>query len=155
MSSSKICSDGIDFITLCRRSNRLLKRKTMKKINFCISLVLTLCLLNLGGCSKDAPPADYDASEVGKIKRVVPGVIVSMRPVRLHTKNAESVVNDTSDNESTLTRSHGYEYVIKLNSGHIISVVQSENIKLKNKQHILVIYGANTRVVADNGSDDL
>ena len=46
------------------------------------------------------------------------------------------------------------EYVIKLNSGHIISVVQAENIKLKNKQRILVIYGANTRVVADHGSED-
>ena len=108
------------------------------------------CAIGLNGCSKNLPPADYDASEVGKIKRVVPGVIVSMRPVRLHSKAV-----DTAESESSVNRSHGFEYVIKLNSGNIISVVQSENIKLKTRQHILVIYGANTRVVADNGSDDL
>ena len=133
----------------------------MKRNRLAGSLVLAACLF-LNGCSKEMAPGDYDSAEVGKIKKVVPGVIISMRPVRLHNKSAEigltspsgSNVTESSGNDSTISRSHGYEYVIKLNSGGIISVVQAENIKLKTRQHILVIYGRNTRVVADNGSDD-
>jgi len=122
-----------------------------------------LLLLLVTGC-KEVPPGDYDSEEVGKIKKVVPGVIISMRPVRLHNKNSEigfnaptgsGVAIDASSNDSNVNRSHGFEYVIKLNSGSIISVVQAENIKLKTRQHILVIYGRTTRVVADNGSDEL
>jgi len=121
----------------------------MKKLG--LSLVVALSIA-ASGCNKDLSPGDYDSAEVGKIKKVVPGVIVSMRPVRLHSKNPESTV--PSDADSGVARSHGFEYVIKLNSGSIISVVQAENIKMKNKQHILVIYGNNTRVVPDNGSED-
>ncbi len=130
----------------------------MKRNRLVCSLALMACLV-LTGCNKELPPGDYDAAEVGKIKKVVPGVIISMRPVRLHNKNAEIGITSparahTSVEDSIVNRSHGYEYVIKLNSGGIISVVQAENIKLKTKQHILVIYGRNTRVVADHGSDD-
>lgn len=122
------------------------------------SLVISFSLI-ISGCNTQQVPGDYDASEVGKIKKVVPGVIVSMRPVRLHNKNAElgvsTPLNATgTNNDAALGRSHGFEYVIKLNSGGIISVVQAENVKLKTKQHILVIYGRNTRVVADNGSEN-
>ncbi|RAP38530.1 hypothetical protein [Legionella sp. 16cNR16C] len=124
-----------------------------------ISIAVVSAALALTACTKELEPGDYDSAEVGKIKKVVPGTIISMRPVRLHNKNAEagivSPANENSDNVDTGTnRSHGYEYVIRLNSGSIISVVQAENIKLKTKQHILVIYGRNTRVVPDNGSDD-
>lgn len=133
----------------------------MKLTKLLLALPMVVAF-GITGC-KEVPPGDYDSAEVGKIKKVVPGVIISMRPVRLHNKNAEIGVTrpatsnasaDTFSNESTMNRSHGFEYVIKLNSGSIISVVQAENIKLKTKQHILVIYGHNTRVVADNGSDD-
>lgn len=133
----------------------------MKRNRLVSSLALMACLV-LTGCNKELPPGDYDSAEVGKIKKVVPGVIISMRPVRLHNKNAEIGITSPArshtaaelSGDSMVNRSHGYEYVIKLNSGGIISVVQAENIKLKTKQHILVIYGRNTRVVADNGSDD-
>lgn len=124
-----------------------------KKIIFAI-VGLMGCLL-LTDCSKNIAPGDYDSAEVGKIKKVVPGTIISMRPVRLHSKNDDVLSSQPATVDSNrVNKSHGYEYVIKLNSGSIISVVQAENIKLKTRQHILVIYGANTRVVPDNGSDD-
>lgn len=124
--------------------------------------ILMICCLSLTACTKNITPGDYDASEVGKIKKVVPGVIISKRPVNIHNKVAEStsttIENNSaattdSDNNVT-TRSHGYEYVIRLNSGAIISLVQTEDVQLKTKQHILVIYGNNTRVVPNDGSDD-
>lgn len=132
-----------------------------KKIltGFAVSLVLLL-----GACTKDLTPGDYDSAEVGKIKKVVPGVIISKRPVRIHNTQAESTSTaiDTAnkpaaannDSDTAMNRSHGFEYVIRLNSGAIISLVQTEDLNLKTKQHILVIYGNNTRVVADDGSDD-
>jgi outer membrane lipoprotein SlyB len=129
----------------------------MKLTKIVGSLVMLLTLA-VTGCGKDMP-GDYDAAEVGKIKKVVPGTIVSMRPVRLHNKNADIGITGHANTQpanldANVTGSHGYEYVIKLNSGGIISVVQAEQSKLKVKQKILVIYGRNTRVVPDNGSEN-
>ncbi len=136
----------------------MIKFKTIFKC-----LAISLCI-GLTGCSKNITPGDYDSAEVGKIKKVVPGVIISKRPVRIHNPTAEST-SSTIDNsnpaaanaasgDAGMNRTHGYEYVIRLNSGAIISLVQTEDLNLKTKQHILVIYGNNTRVVADDGSDD-
>lgn len=117
------------------------------------SILVVFLGLVLTGC-KTTPPGEYDANEVGKIKKVIPGTVISKRIVNLHRKS-----NDTKDNSSSdfvdngYNQTRGVEYVIKLKSGGIISVVQSEDLKLKNKQAILVIYGRHTRVVADNGSE--
>lgn len=121
------------------------------------SIFVVLLGLFLVACSKELPPGEYDANEIGKIKKVIPGTIISKRPVNLHRQNTSPNSNTKGNDSSFIDRgynqTHGVEYVIKLNSGSIISVVQSEDLKLKNKQKILVIYGRHTRVVADNGSD--
>lgn len=122
------------------------------------SIIVLLFGLILVGCSKELPPGEYDANEIGKIKKVIPGTIISMRKVNLHKQAPEAVSGHTKSGSDSLmedgyNQTRGVEYVIKLNSGGIISVVQAEDLKLKNKQKILVIYGRNTRVVADNGSD--
>jgi len=49
-----------------------------------------------------------------------------------------------------VNRHTGYEYIIKLDEGKTISVVQEKSVQLTVKQHVLVIYGAMTRVIADN-----
>ncbi len=127
------------------------------KILLCVIASISVLVV---GCSKTVTPGDYDSSEVGKIKKVVPGVILSKRPVNIHNKAAESSTvpnTDTNapntDTDIAVNKPHGFEYVIRLNSGVIISVVQTENLNLDAKQHVLVIYGNNTRVVADEGSD--
>lgn len=122
------------------------------------SFLVSLFSIFLIACAKELPPGEYDASEAGKIKKVIPGVIISKRAVNLHrqttTNNTQTQTsNDGSFIDNGYNQTHGVEYVIRLNSGGIISVVQSEDLKLKNKQKILVIYGRHTRVVADNGSD--
>ncbi|MCW8418790.1 hypothetical protein OQJ18_03815 [Fluoribacter dumoffii] len=126
-----------------------MNRKTLLK-----SFLILVFGLILSGCNNTLPPGEYDSSEVGKIKKVIPGTIISKRPVNLHrssTNMTNSTTNSFVDNGYSQTR--GVEYVIKLSSGGIISVVQSEDLKLKTKQKILVIYGKHTRVVADNGSE--
>ncbi len=130
----------------------------MKFTKFASVISILLCCFGLTNCggTKAVPPGDYDSAEVGKIKKVVPGTIISMRAVRLHTRNSPVTPNslEAESDNNAVNRSHGFEYVIRLNSGSIISVVQAEDINLKVKQRILVIYGRNTRVVPDNGSDD-
>lgn len=119
-------------------------------------ILVAFCGLVLTACSKELPPGEYDANEIGKIKKVIPGTIISKRAVNLHRKTEDmnpSAKSTSAFVDNGYNQTHGVEYVIKLNSGSIISVVQNEDLKLKNKQKILVIYGSNTRVVADNGSD--
>ena len=121
------------------------------------AMIGLMCCLLLTNCHRDLVPGDYDAAEVGKIKKVVPGTIISIRPVRLHSKTNDSTslkVTTGGYADNSMNRTHGYEYVVRLNSGNIISVVQAEKIKFKNKQHILVIYGRNTRIVPYRGSED-
>lgn len=127
----------------------------MNKLLVCTFVAISLSLI---GCTKTIQPGDYDSAEVGKIKKVVPGYIISKRPVKIHNKMSESLSQNPNITEETAhnaaTSNHGFEYVIKLNSGEIISVVQTEDLNLKSKQRILVISGENTRVVADDGSTD-
>lgn len=120
----------------------------MRKIIFLLSTLLFI----LTSCSKDLPPGNYDATEVGKVKKVAPGVVISMRAVKFHSKNAET---DKIDNPGTeyVDGGRGYEYVIRLNSGEIVSVAQAEDLKFKANQHVLVIYGNTTRVMPDDSND--
>lgn len=113
--------------------------------------MLMIAAVMLAGCaSKTLPPANYDSAEVGKVKKVTAGTIVSMRAVNVRTR--EEAANAT---DAMPVRSHGYEYVIKLNSGAIVSVVQTEEVPLKTKQKVLLIGGDTTRVVPDDGSEDV
>lgn len=122
--------------------------------NLLVFVSMSFLALQLSGCSKNVKPGDYDASEVGKVNKVVPGVIVSARPVNIHNKTQADGSPMSIDENTSMMRSHGFEYVIKLNSGAIISLVQADDTQFKSKQHVLVMYGVNTRVVADDGSAD-
>ncbi len=127
----------------------------MKKKISLLAIFLSSCLL-FTGCAKNIQPGIYDASEVGKMKKVVPGVIISKRPIKIVKKSSNPEVNEDQaiPQGSNVKRSHGYELIVKLNDGDIVSIAQDEDLKLKVKQHVLVIYGDNTRIVADEGSDD-
>jgi hypothetical protein len=114
-------------------------------------LGMAVCLV-LGACTQDIAPADYDVNEVGKLKKVASGVIISKRPVKFHAKAATGQ-NDKMPGSEYLDGGHGYVYVIKLNNGSIISIAQAEDLKLNVRQKVLVVYGKTTRVLPDSGSD--
>lgn len=116
------------------------------------ALGIALCLV-LGGCTKDVPPGDYDVNEVGKLKKVASGVIISKRQVKFHSKVANTARSDKAPGSEYLDGGHGYVYVIKLNSGAIVSVAQAEELNLKVKQKVLIVYGKTTRILPDNSSD--
>lgn len=114
----------------------------MSKIVGLISLVF---FLMLSAC-KNTQPGIYETSEVGKVKKVTAGVIISKQPVKFQSKTAPG--SDYVDG------GQGYVYVIKLNNGSTVSIAQSEDLKLKVKQHVLVVYGKLTRVLPDDGSSN-
>lgn len=116
-----------------------------------VMLTMVFCLL-ISAC-KEVPPSDYDVAEVGKLKKVAPGVIISKRAVKFHNKNTSGTAN-TAPGTEFIDGGQGYVYVIKLNSGAIVSVAQAEDLRLKVKQHILVVYGKHTRILPDDGSDN-
>lgn len=128
----------------------------IKKMSLFAALMSIFILFT--GCAKNLPPGNYDASEVGKVKKVVPGVIISKRPINIFAKKSNSSLGAGDDQAvpagDSVKRTHGYEFIVKLNDGDIVSIAQDEDLKLKVKQHVLVIYGGNTRIVADEGSDD-
>ncbi|KTD22081.1 Uncharacterised protein [Legionella lansingensis] len=113
--------------------------------------LLIACCLILGGCSKEAPPGDYDVSEVGKLKKVASGVIISKRQVKFHSQATRT--SKQAPGSEYLDGGKGYVYVIKLNSGAIVSVAQAEELNLKVKQKVLVVYGKTTRLLPDTGTD--
>ena len=122
----------------------------MKKL---AGVLTALSILTLTNCTEHhmGPTGDYNEAEVGKVNKVVPGVIVSERVVNVYNR---PVKGETTEPGTDVTRKTGYEYVIRLDSGSIISVVQTENLNLQPKQHILVIYGSSTRIVADEGETE-
>jgi outer membrane lipoprotein SlyB len=132
--------------------------KTAKKLtNILIASALTFTLTHCSMTSSESTQAtgDYNAADVGKINKVVQGMIISGRMVNVINKpnGAETLAASSNGIDADVTRKKGYEYVIRLDSGAIISVVQTEDLHLQPKQHILVIYGATTRVVADEGAE--
>lgn len=135
----------------------------MKKTKLFKNIVLSMAVMaatgTLSNCSSTVPSkptGDYQTADVGKVNKVVPGMILSERIVNVYNKSLiqrEEMAGNTEIN-ADVTRKTGHEYVIRLESGSIISVVQTEDLHLTPKQHILVIYGSSTRIVPDEGSEE-
>ena len=136
----------------------------------------------LSGCAQNVSSTTYNAGEVGVAAKVVPGVVLARRTVKIDGNSGagglagaaagaaagSGVGGSTQGNivgaiggavagglignavDKGVNSQQGIEYIIKLKSGETISVVQAANVQFAPKQHILVIYGAMTRLVADN-----
>ena len=72
--------------------------------------------------------------------------------VRIASGVGGAVVGGLIGNEAekAMRSDKGYEYIIQLDNGNDISVTQQQDLQLAVNQHVLVIYGAMTRIVADN-----
>lgn len=103
----------------------------------------------LVGCAKEPAPSIYGTSEVGVVTTVKPGIIVSHRLIKLD-KNRPADADPTLAQTPNAFQSNGYEYVIQLEDGSVISLIQTEQVKFKDNQRVFVIYGKTTRIVANN-----
>ncbi len=52
--------------------------------------------------------------------------------------------------EKELRKDVGYEYIVQLRNGSMVSVTQQQDLQLSLNQRVLVIYGPTTRIVPDN-----
>lgn len=54
--------------------------------------------------------------------------------------------------DKSLNQHRGYEYIIKLRNGPTVATVQAKDLNLNVHQHVLIIYGAMTRIVPDENA---
>lgn len=120
-----------------------------KNITYCIIIVF-LSLSSIG-CIRVVTPGNYNADEIGQVKKVQQGIVIAKRPIQIVRKNTEGTFELTVNNATVIgpEKQHGYEYVIQLRNGNIVSVTQNEDMHLKIKQPVLIIDGNVTRVVPD------
>lgn len=120
-----------------------------------LALGAVALVLGFSGCAKNTSgPTAYADADVGVVKKVQKGVVLSERVVRIYNNpaNAGEVKPGSNPNEGAvegLDYAQGSEYVIRLEDGQIVSLVQSEGPRLPVSQRVLVIYGKTTRVVAN------
>jgi len=132
------------------------------------------------GCSENLSP-DYTASDIGVSSKVMSGIIVGKRAVKIDNNSsvggiagatagaaAGSMLGDRTATkviggvggavvggfagnqvDKSLSRSTGYEYLVKLENGKTVAIVQSEDMQFAVDQHVLVISGRKTRIVPD------
>lgn len=146
----------------------------MKK--FAILLVLPLALL-VNACTSRIGANEYATAGTGQVNRAVKGTIVSVRQVQVQSDNgagtliggaaggvAGSMIGG-SDAAHILgaiggavvggmagdAAQGGYEYVVQLDTGGLITVTQGTDVLLTPGQKCLVLYGKQARVVPYNG----
>jgi outer membrane lipoprotein SlyB len=54
--------------------------------------------------------------------------------------------------DKSINKKQGFEYIIKLTNGSTISVTQLQDMQFAIGQHVLVIYGALTRIIPDESA---
>lgn len=152
----------------------------MKRILLSVALLSALGLTT--ACGPNVSPNTYEASESGVASKVVAGVIVGKRAVKVDAKSGVGglagagigaaggsaiggssraniagaiggaviggVVGHAIDKAA---HSHkAFEYIINLKNGSTISIAQVQEMEFEVGQHVLIIYGATTRIVPDN-----
>ena len=142
----------------------------MKK--FAILLVLPLALL-VNACTSRIGANEYATAGTGQVNRAVKGTIVSGAGTLIggaaggvagsmiggsdaaHILGAigGAVVGGMAGDaaQGALSRQGGYEYVVQLDTGGLITVTQGTDVLLTPGQKCLVLYGKQARVVPYNG----
>ena len=136
----------------------------MKK--FAILLVLPLALL-VNACTSRIGANEYATAGTGQVNRAVKGTIVSVRQVQVQSDNgAGTLIGGAAGGvagsmigggmagdaaQGALSRQGGYEYVVQLDTGGLITVTQGTDVLLTPGQKCLVLYGKQARVVPYNG----
>lgn len=145
-----------------------------------VALVMFLGLLS--GCAPNVSPHTYEASEAGVASKVLSGVVIGKRAVKVDANSGVgglagagagavggsaiggssrgnavgaiggAVVGGLVGNaiEKAVHSHKAFEYIIKLSNGSTISIAQVQELEFEVGQHVLVIYGAKTRIVPDN-----
>lgn len=118
---------------------------------------LILLVVSISGCSKALPPSIYGSNEIGILNKVQSGIILSKRQVYV---NANEEIDQSqkgrriSANEISagVTHQQGFEYIIRLEDGKVVSVVQADDMKFKVNQRVFVVYGETTHIIPNQSA---
>lgn len=145
-------------------------------------VVLSTFLGLVTACAKNISPHTYQASEAGVANKVLSGVIIGKRAVKVDANSGVgglagagagavggsaiggsargnvvgaiggAVVGGLLGNavDKGINSHKAFEYIIKLKNDTTISIAQAQEMQFEVGQHVLVIYGAMTRIVPDN-----
>lgn len=136
-----------------------------------------VCLVGLAGCASDYSPNTYASNAVQYANKVEPGTVVGFRQVNIsangnigavtggaaggvlgseYGNNALAAVGGTAVGALVGTAldhaagdTTGWEYIVRKNSGDMLSVTQREKKPLELGQKVLVIIGPQARVIPD------
>ena len=150
-----------------------LRRKPMKKAAL---LMILPMLLTAGACTSRIGADQYDTSAVGEVNRAVKGTVVSVRQISIASNNGAGTLiggaaggvagsmiggSDTAHilgaiagnaAQEGLSSQSGYEYVIQLDNGSMVTVSQGNDVLLNPGQKCMVLYGKRARVVPYYGN---
>ena len=140
-------------------------------------LMILPMLLTAGACTSRIGADQYDTSAVGEVNRAVKGTVVSVRQISIASNNGAgtliggaaggvagsmiggsaiggAVVGGIAGNaaQEGLSSQSGYEYVIQLDNGSMVTVSQGNDVLLNPGQKCMVLYGKRARVVPYYGN---
>ena len=118
-------------------------------------LMILPMLLTAGACTSRIGADQYDTSAVGEVNRAVKGTVVSVRQISIASNNgAGTLIGGAAGNaaQEGLSSQSGYEYVIQLDNGSMVTVSQGNDVLLNPGQKCMVLYGKRARVVPYYGN---
>ena len=142
-------------------------------------LMILPMLLTAGACTSRIGADQYDTSAVGEVNRAVKGTVVSVRQISIASNNGAGTLiggaaggvagsmiggSDTAHilgaiggaagnaAQEGLSSQSGYEYVIQLDNGSMVTVSQGNDVLLNPGQKCMVLYGKRARVVPYYGN---
>ena len=129
----------------------------MKK--FVIALILPVMAV-LAGCASQIGANQYDSAAVGSVNRARAGTIVSVRAITVADSDnslgtaiggiAGGVAGSQIGKggaagnlaQRGLSKQSGYEYVVQLDNGGLVTVTQGSDVLMAVGQRCMVLYGS-------------
>ena len=130
----------------------------MKK--FVIALILPVMAV-LAGCASQIGANQYDSAAVGSVNRARAGTIVSVRAITVADSDNSlgtaiggiagvlgavggALVGGAAGNlaQRGLSKQSGYEYVVQLDNGGLVTVTQGSDVLMAVGQRCMVLYGS-------------
>ena len=134
----------------------------MKK--FVIALILPVMAV-LAGCASQIGANQYDSAAVGSVNRARAGTIVSVRAITVADSDnslgtaiggiaggvagsqigkGSALVGGAAGNlaQRGLSKQSGYEYVVQLDNGGLVTVTQGSDVLMAVGQRCMVLYGS-------------
>ena len=112
----------------------------LRPASFCVLLLLTGCATHT---EPSVPKAQAALPPAG-----IPGVILAMRPVPAENPEPARILLSGLGTHDAIVDGHDYEFIVRTNTGTMISIVQPGAHDLHAGERVSILRGATTRIEA-------